>query len=334
MAERDDTPIYDAYIAARQSAALTVAVQIGLFERLDGAPADARGIAAHFDISPRAARSLALSLQGMGLLDRENGRYQPSESASHYLVKGKPDWLGGLIALEMEGFLTPKLLLDAMRRDGATVYGGDDPWAVHESDPAKAREFTAAMQSISVRPARALADAIDFAGRGQLLDVGGGSGVYALAVARRWEHMRCTVLDLPSVCEIAADYIALAGLSPRVDSTAGDILGDDPLPSGYDVILLSQILHDWSPETGAKLLRKAFEALPPGGLLLINEKLVDEISGEPLANALVGLDMLVWTEGQQYSEDMLTDALSAAGFESVEHTPTVGYWTVTSARRA
>lgn len=99
-------------------------------------------------------------------------------------------------------------------------------------------------------------------------------------------------------------------------------------PAGFDTVLLSQILHDWSFETGAELVAKAFAALPPGGRIVIHEKLVEDGDGGPLANQLVHLDMLVWTEGQQYRVSELTELLERSGFAGVERLRTAGYWSV------
>lgn len=80
------------------------------------------------------------------------------------------------------------------------------------------------------------------------------------------------------------------------------------------------------------LLHKAKAALPPGGRVLIHEKLVDEDGRAPLANALVHLDMLVWTEGQQFTEQELREMLEEAGFSAMERKATAGYWSVIQAR--
>ena len=138
--------------------------------------------------------------------------------------------------------------------------------------------------------------------------------------------------DLETVCEIAREYIRGAGLDDRVSVRPGDMLRE-PFPRGHDVILLSQILHDWSPDRGLELLREAHAALPVGGRVLIHEKLVDDDGAGPLANALVNIDMLVWTEGQQYDEAMLRDLLSRAGFVGLERRRTQGYWSVVVGRK-
>jgi len=331
---RDDTRVYDAYVAGRRSAALAAAVRIGFFDLLDGGPLDADAIGARLGTQARPTRALLAALLAMGLVARDgSGRFSLAPDASDYLVRGKPAWLGGLIDLEVESFLSPAILLEALRAGKPTVYGGADPWAEHEADPEKARRFTAAMHSISERPAAGLAEAVDFSEARRVLDVGGGSGALSLAIAAAWPRVECVIWDLPVVCPIAREYASAAGLADRVTAAPGDMFAE-PFPTGFDVILLSQILHDWPPEKDRELVAKAHAALPAGGRLLLHEKLVDDDGSGPLANALVNLDMLVWTEGQQLSEAELRGMLAAAGFGRVERASTAGYWSVVTAWKA
>jgi cyclopropane fatty-acyl-phospholipid synthase-like methyltransferase len=188
------------------------------------------------------------------------------------------------------------------------------------------------MHSISERPAAGLAEVVDFSGVRWLLDVGGGSGALSIAIAREWPEVRCVVLDLPVVCGIAREDAAAAGLSGRVTAEPGDMFAAE-LPRGFDAVLFSQILHDWPPEKDALLLAKAHAALPQEGLVLVHEKLVDDDGRGPLANALVNLDMALWTEGQQLTESGLRRMLEDAGFGQVERRPTAGYWSVVMGRK-
>jgi hypothetical protein len=110
------------------------------------------------------------------------------------------------------------------------------------------------------------------------------------------------------------------------------VLDSSSLRAGADLLLLSQILHDWTPQQCAQLLNSAFEAIEPGGTIWLHEKLIDARGG-PAANALVDLDMLFWTEGQQLSHADAHAWLGAAGFEQIQIIPTVGYWSVVTARR-
>ena len=329
---RDDRRVYDYYIASRQSAAIAVGVRLGLFDLLEDGARSASEIRTDLELQDRPLRSLLAALFAMGLLERDGDRYGLAGDASDYLVRGKPGWLGGLIDLEVDHFLSPEKLLEALRSAAPNVYGEEDPWEAHEQDPERARAFTAAMHSVSERPAAGLAEVVDFSDIRRMLDVGGGSGALSLAAATAWEHLECVIWDLEVVCPIAREYAAAAGLSDRVTAEPGDMFAE-PFPAGFDAVLLSQILHDWPPEKGRALIEKGWTALPAGGTLLIHEKLVDDDGKGPLANALVNLDMLVWTEGQQFSEAELRRMLESAGFADVERRPTAGYWSVVSARK-
>ncbi len=328
----DQQRVYDAYIAGRQSAALAVAVRIGLFDLL------APGTLAEADLAPRLGlpvRPLGLLLRAlvaMGFVRREGGSLALSSDAAAFLVRGRPGSLAELVDLEVEQFLSPSLLLEALRSDGPSVYGAGDPWQRHAADSTQAEVFTRAMHSISEAPGKALAGAVELGGVRRLLDVAGGSGAISIELARAWPELRALVFDLDTVCEVAREYIEAAALGSRVETLAGDMFGD-PFPSGFDAVLFSQILHDWRPETGAELLCKAADALPQGGLVMLHEKLVNEDGSGPLSNALVHLDMLVWTEGQQYDGSTLTRMLESAGFGEVEVRPTDGYWSVVLGRK-
>ncbi|WP_406376419.1 methyltransferase [Streptomyces virginiae] len=136
-----------------------------------------------------------------------------------------------------------------------------------------------------------------------MLDIGGGTGAFPVALCRRHPHLRATVLDLPRVAAMAREKMAGLGLSEVIEARDGDFLHDERLPDGHDVILLSMILHDWDQETGRKLLGKCFAALPPGGAVIICELLVlDDDERGPAPAALMGLNMLVETRsGHNYT---------------------------------
>ena len=329
---RNQTQVYDAYIAGRQSAALAAAVRLGLFDALAPGALPLEELARRLGVAPRPLGHLVRALVAMDLLERGPGGIELGAEAAAELVTGAPGSLCGLIDLEVENFLTPRLVLEALRSDAPSVYGGDDPWAAHQRDPERARAFTRAMHSISLRPGEALAESVDFSRGGLLLDLGGGSGALSIALARRWPELRCAVVDLPEVCELAEEYVAGAGLEGRVETLAADFFAD-PLPPA-DAVLLSQILHDWTPERGEALLRRVRGLLRPEGRVLVHEKLVSDDGRGPLANALVDLDMLVWTEGQQYSAASLAALLERSGFEGVSSRRTTGYWSVVEARPA
>ena len=325
----DDRRVYDAYVAGRQGAALAAGVRIGLFDRLDRAPATAPEIAQDLALGLRPITQLLRALFAMEFVARDGDSWSLSPDAAAYLVRDRPGSLWGLIDMEVDHFLSPAALVDALQSDDASIYGGADPWETHEADADKARAFTAAMHSVSERPAAGLAEVAPLTSSRRLLDVGGGSGALSIALANAFPGLHCTIGELSVVCDLAREYAERAQLADSIDTLPLDMFAG--LPGGYDAILLSQILHDWSPATGRQLLAHAFTALPSGGRVLIHEKLVDESERGPLANALVHLDMLVWTQGQQFTLGELTELLTETGFCEVEGVATAGYWTLVHA---
>lgn len=339
----DDTPFYDLYVGGRAAAALVLAVQVGLVDWFASGPHTARAVTAHFHWRPRPTDGLLTALAAMGVLRRvttldpaavfhPDDAYELTPGAARFLVSGQPEDLSGLIAMDYDAFVTPRGLLDALDQDKPQIYGSRDPWEHHREDGDRARFFARAMRSISARPAEALARFDFWRDRRHLVDIGGGSGVFAVAALSWWPELSATVVDIPPVCPLAEDLAREAGVGERLATAALDMFHDD-WPSG-DVLLLSQILHDWSPERGLDLLRRAHAALTPGGLVLIHEKLLDPVRSGPMANALVNFDMLYWTEGQQYSRPQLERLLASAGFVGVQEETTTGYWSLIRARRA
>ncbi|MEO0478474.1 MAG: methyltransferase [Planctomycetota bacterium] len=329
----DDRRVYDAYIAGRQSAALAAGVRCGLFDLLDrDGPVSGADLAQRLDLAPRPTEGLLACLAGMGLLLRSEQGYRLSEDSKAYLVRGRPGSLWALIDMEVENFLSPASLLEALRTGRPSVYGDQDPWDAHGRDSGQAEVFTRAMHSVSERPAAGLAELCVFGSGERVLDVGGGSGALSIAICRENTGVQCTVFDLEPVCRSAAEFVEEAGLSDRVTTAVGDFFAPE-WPVGHDTVLLSQILHDWSLETGRELLERAFRALPSGGRVLIHEKLVRDDDTGPLANLLVHLDMAVWTEGQQYRASDAKRSLESVGFGEVSVQSTVGYWSVVEARK-
>jgi predicted O-methyltransferase YrrM len=184
-------------------------------------------------------------------------------------------------------------------------------------DPELLGVFWQAMHSLSTFTARALGQAVDFTGFKRLLDVGGGSGAFDIELCRQYPHLRATVYDLAHVAEIAARNAAEAGLSDRVGTVAGDFFGAPALPNGHDVILLSMILHDWNEEKNLEILRKCFAALPSGGSLIVSELLVNDEKTGPVPAALMSLNMLIETEGRNYTSAEYAGWMTGVGFSDI-----------------
>jgi hypothetical protein len=209
-------------------------------------------------------------------------------------------------------------LTEAIRTNRPTTWDPDRQRSLFEGEgPAVLDLFWEAMHSLSTFTARALAEAVDLGAFRRLLDVGGGSGAVDIELCRRYPHLRATVYDLPFVTEIAAGKIAEAGLGDRIATTGGDFFLDAAFPAGHDVVLLSMILHDWGEARNREILRKCHAALPSGGAVIISELLVNDEKTGPAPAALMSLNMLIETEGRNYTPAEFGAWLEGAGFRGI-----------------
>ena len=190
------------------------------------------------------------------------------------------------------------------------------------------------MRSISSLPAKALCELEIFKTRKVILDVGAGAGIHIAQLLKSHDSLFGILFDLANVFSTTRPWLLEQGIESRTDLISGDMF-TDPWPNvnskniGVDTIFFSQILHDWDLSTGLELLKKAYDTLPDGGLLLVHEKLLNTNRKSPLATAMVSLDMLFWTKGQQYTREKLKSIMEKSGFQDFFSIPTIGYWSLT-----
>ena len=304
------------------SKTLAAAVELDLFTLLSGRTVEPEELCQLLNIHPRPAEMLLSGCAALGLLEQHGGRFANSPLAEEYLVRGKPYYFGGVVTmLDRRLYLPWNRLTEAIKTNRAQTWG--DQAGLFEAisaNPAEQRIFTEAMHSWSIQSGRAVAQAFDFSARRQLIDVGGGSGAYCIEACRRYPHLRAVVFDIPSALEIAREKIAEAGLSDRITTHAGDFFRD-ALPEGSDVVLLSMILHDWAPEKNRTILLKSYDALPTGGAVLVSELMMDDDKSGPAPAALMSLNMLIETEGRNYTWAEYTRWLEETGFEQIRRVP-------------
>jgi acetylserotonin N-methyltransferase len=208
-----------------------------------------------------------------------------------------------------------------------------EEWERGELPPEMARNLTAYMNAHSRAAAKAVGVQPLFATVKQLLDVGGGSAIFSIEIAKAQPALRATVMEIPAVCVEAERYIGAAGQAARVRTAAVNMFTQD-WPTAHDTHFLSNILHDWSDETCCMLLRKSFAALPAGGRIVLHEMLMDDDGCGPLPAAAFSLLMLLGTRGRQYSLPQLRGFLESAGFSGIEaFTTGGGYYSLVVARK-
>jgi predicted O-methyltransferase YrrM len=313
------------------SKTLLSAVELGLFTTLAGRAMTAAEIAAALGLHPRAVPDLPDALVALKLLQRDgdgaDARYSNTPEGALFLDRNAPAYIGGI--LEMANARLYRFwadLTEALRTgkpQNETKHDGEPVFAKLYAVPERLEQFMNAMSGISAGNFKALAETFDFSGYKTLCDVGGATGQLSCMVAAAHPHMRCTSFDLPAVVPIAQRRIVAAGLADRVASVGGDFFADD-LPRA-DVITMGMILHDWNLEKKKLLIRKAYEALPPGGAFVVIEALIDDARRENAFGLLMSLNMLIeFGDAFDYSGADFAGWCREAGFRRFKVIPLTG----------
>jgi 3-hydroxy-5-methyl-1-naphthoate 3-O-methyltransferase len=284
---------------------------------LDLFPALAEGgtaaeVAAARGLDPRATELLLNAMAGLRLLTKDAGRFAITPAARPYLVPGSPKDFGGMIAFEAHAWGLWEGLPEAVRTGRPAR-----ATRMYQHDPAETRRFILAMDAL----VRARGDAdwlaanLDFRNVRRLLDVGGGPGTYPIGVCRLHAHVAATVFDLPGTLAVTREVVEAAGLSARIETVAGDY-HTDPLPEGFDLVLLSNVIHGEDEGQGRDLMARCYGALAPGGRIVVKDHILDPDGTSPLAGAVFSLLMLLTGPGRDYTFGEVAGWLSAAGFEA------------------
>ena len=292
--------------------AVLTAVELDLFTHV-GQGATAAQVAQKAGTDPRATASLLNALVSLELLRRAGEGFQLTDLSSAYLTADSPHDARAALMHSAHLWQTWSTLTDCVRT-GTTLRS--DPGARRDDEWTQA--FIAAMHKIGTMRAPAVVNAIDFTGVTKVLDLGGGSGAYSIAIARAHPDAHCTVFDLPAVLPLARSHVTAAGLGDRIHFAPGD-LHTDSYGSGFDLVFISAICHMLGPEENKAMLRKVSESLRPGGRVVIQDYILnDDGTGYPRAT-LFSLNMLVGTKnGSSHSGREYIDWLKQTGFASPE----------------
>jgi hypothetical protein len=303
--------------------ALLSAIELGLFTLLADGALTADQIGARLGLHPRGTRDFFDSLVAMRMLERTDGAYSNSLQASTYLDRNRPEYIGGI--LEMANarlYLFWGSLTDALKTGEPQneIRRGEQLFEAMYSEPARLKQFLAAMTGLSLPAARAIATKFPWADYRSFMDVGCAQGAVPVELALAHQHLGGTGFDLPVVRPIFEEYVHRFDLSDRVRFVEGSFFSD-PLPH-TDVIIMGHILHDWNLDEKRMLLAKAYEALPAGGALIVYEAMIDDDRRENAFGLLMSLNMLIETPGGfDYTGADCQQWMKEAGFREtrVEH---------------
>lgn len=293
------------------------ASELGLFEALADSPATIEGLAARTGLTRRAARISADAMVALGLLEREDATYRNSAAADFFLARHGPADLRPLLRF------WDKISYPAWS-DLARALAVGPPKEIFELNNELQEVASAGIDAMLAGPAMTLPKTFDFSRHQRLLDVGGGTGSWSIAIAQVHTHIEASVLELPAVADTARKRIAEAQLAPRIRVVVGDAMTGE-LPSGFDVFLLANLLHYWSPEENHDLLQRVRRTAGVGSHILLADFWTDPAHTQPLQAALMAGEFAVHLRnGDVYSVEEVRGWLDKSGWRFVQHFPLSG----------
>jgi len=311
-------------------------LRLGVLERLRAGAMTEAALQAEIALPPAALRSLLRAAAALEVLElREPGvavnREAPDPTRSWGLGLRGAALLGnpGVLAMiehhaVLYADLVDPLAMFAAPR-GSTSLARYWPYAAADSPEAVAREsthaYTRLMSASQQLVAAEILDAYDVREHRCVLDVGGGDGTFLRAVATRAPAAQLMLFDLPGVAAEAEAAFAAAGLAARCTVVPGDF-SRDSLPRGADLITFVRVLHDHDDPRVERMLRAAYEALPPGGRLVVAEPMAGTTGAARMGDAYFGVYLWAMGSGRPRTAAELTEMLQAAGFSHVRRRPT------------
>ena len=300
-------------LSFRQTGTIIAALELGLFTKLSEGPAEPAEIAEKIGIPVESTERLMIACAAIDVLEKKGGKYVNAPDVEKYLVKGNPtyfgDWLIYTVRTEYDGWKNIASRLRPPRRGYYTT----------KDDPQAARAFTVAGYNSAISMAHKLAKEFNFSDHRLFLDLGGGSGAYSIAACQRHPDTKAIVFDFPNICTVAEEFIAQAGVSDRVKTQPGDFYYDE-LPRGADLIGYITPLQAYGKDDVQFLIKKAYDAVEPGGGIIILDYMLDDDKTGPMEPAFVHLTggISQTNPGRVNTGAEFREYLSKAGFVDIE----------------
>ena len=305
------------------SKTLLSAVELEVFTVLASRPMDAQALQERLGLHPRSARDFFDALVALGMLERQQDKYSNTPETDAFLDKAKPSYIGGFLEMSNArlyrfwGSLTEGLKTGQPQNE---TKEGSSFFETLYSDPARLKSFMQSMTGISMGSSKAIAQKFPWKGHQTYVDIGSAQGGLIAQVGQAHPHLTGSGFDLPATGPLFEEYIASFGLGNRFTFMPGDFF-HDPLPKA-DVISMGHILHDWDLDQKKMLLKKAYDALSPGGALIVFEALIDDDRRENAFGLLMSLNMLIELPGGfDYTGADCCEWMKETGFREtrVEH---------------
>ncbi|HLJ14278.1 MAG TPA: methyltransferase [Bryobacteraceae bacterium] len=306
---------------------LLSAIELELFTELARHPLTLVELQNRLGLHPRSARDFFDALVATGFLERDGDTYRNTPATDLYLDKRKPAYIGGMLEM-CNRRLYPfwSHLTEALRTGRPQNEARDGSLSLFEAlyaDPARLKEFLRAMTGLSRGANQAIARQFPWSSYRTFADIGTAQGDLAVQIACHNAHLEGIGFDLPEIAPIFEEYAEECGTAGRLRFQPGDFFKDS-FPK-VDVITMGHILHDWSLEVKEMLIRKAYEAVPDGGALIVYEAIIDDERRQNAFGLLMSLNMLIETQdGFDYTGADCSGWMEKAGFRETRLEPLVG----------
>lgn len=295
---------------------LFCANQLKIFTQLAKEPMTAEELSGKLGAIPQALTTLLDTCTALKLLEKKNNRYANSLLSNIYLVEGSSLYLGDIIEV---------LSIESVRWGGLydLVMGNNEKVIKKEVKEIPSHRFTMAMNNLAMMgEADALTNAVDLSNAKKMVDVGCGSGIYSVTLCRHNPNLHAALLDKKEVLETTKKIIEKSNLQHRIKIREADI-STDTYGQQLDVVLLSDVLYQEDPQCQA-ILRSAYDALAPGGTLLVRGYYVnvDENGSHSPFGSIFNLHQLISDPKRKIiSVSLLSQWIEEIGFKMIKTFP-------------
>lgn len=298
------------------SKALFAGLHVDIFSVLADGSKTAEQLAEATDIPLNRIVMLTTALSSVGLLTiSDDKKITNSPAAQSFLSKQTKYDFGDYLRYQIDQQMYPFLLqLNAVMKGELS----DDAIASYRhwmTDEEQASVYSESQHAGSLGPGRTLARKVDLADATSLLDVGGGTGAMTISLCKEYPKLQATIIDFPNVAEIGWRFVSEADLVDRVRYIPGNAV-EVQWPGNQDAILMSYLMSGVAGESVEGLLKKAFDAMAPGGKLMVHDFMVEQDRRGPALAALWQLQHMAFTpDARSLSVGWLTETGKKIGFQ-------------------
>lgn len=299
--------------AYAESRILHAAVELNIFDTIGDKKMSAQEVSTRLNTDERATGLFLNAMVALNLLQKEDNLFSLTDLSRKYLISASSTCYTGMIRFESSMWGVWGELAKVVRT-GSPVRTPD----MYQTDREETECFIMAMHHlVSARgDAGYIADRLNIKGVRSILDIGSGPGTYPIAICKKNPHISVTIFDLPGTLDVTRKVLTKEGTGPQIRIVAGDY-NKDPLPQGFDIIFLSNIIHGEDEETNRVLMKKIYPSLNPGGRVIIKDHILDESLTKPAPGAIFSIYMLLTTKGRDYGYHEIRKWLEEAGFVDI-----------------